>query len=700
MAFNYHRKFLLLAPVLACVPMAACGSDDETGAGGQGGVAPPTSSSSMSTGGGSGVGGDGGGSVEHVVWPEAQSDVPLDPEIEAAVAELLATMTLEQKVGQMVQTEIPSATPEEAGQYHLGSVLNGGGSWPDGNKAATAADWSALADAYYTASMADLGIPIIWGTDAVHGQNKMGSATIFPHNIGLGATRDPDLIQRIGEITAIEVAVNGLDWIFGPVLATARDDRWGRTYESYSEDPSVVKEYAGRMVEGLQGSGTTLFDKDHLIGTAKHYLGDGGTKFGVDQGVNEASEAELRDIHAVGYPPAITAGVQTVMASYSSALGQKMHGNKYLLTDVLKGRFHFDGFVIGDWSGHDQIPGCNPEHCPEAINAGVDMFMAPYKDVGKDWKQLIANTIQDVKDGIIPQARIDDAVTRILRVKMRAGLFGPRASADKGLPSTRPLANQTALLGAPEHRAVAREAVQKSLVLLKNKDGLLPLSKAANVLVAGKTANNIGNQCGGWTLDWQGATNVNSDFSGATSIFDGIRAAVTAGGGTATLSEDGAEASPANDVVIAVVGETPYAEFMGDIGKTEVRTMEHALLHPEDLALLDNLKANAPGVPIVTVFVSGRPLYVNKELNRSSAFVAAWLPGTEGGGVADVLFGDVQFTGKLSFSWPLADCQTLINNGDGQTPLFPFGFGLAATDTDTLADDLEEKSTAGGCDGP
>jgi beta-glucosidase len=616
-----------------------------------------------------------------------------------AISELLAKMSLEQKIGQMVQPEIVAITPAEVKQYHIGSVLNGGGSWPSNKKNATAAEWVALADAYYAASTdtmggmpgEHLGIPVIWGTDAVHGHSNVRGATLFPHNIGLGAANDPDLIEAIAAATAEEVAATGLDWTFAPTLAVVRDDRWGRTYEGYSEDPVIVKAFAGRMVRGLQGKpedGADLFSQKHVIATAKHFLGDGGTEMGKDQGDNLSTEEELITIHAQGYFTALEAGAQTVMASFSSWQGMKMHGHKYLLTDILKGKFGFDGFVIGDWNGHGQLPDCSNTHCPAAINAGVDMIMVPY-----DWKPFIANTIADVTAGAIPMARVDDAVTRILRVKMRAGLLGPKTT--KGSPATRPLAGMQSVLGSAAHRAVAREAARKSLVLLKNKGGALPLAKSADVIVAGKGADNIGLQSGGWTLTWQGTGNTNADLPGATSIYAGISAALAGGGGSAVLSPDGNAAAPGLDAAIVVIGETPYAEGQGDITKT--MTLEHALLHPEDLTVIENIRTKAPGVPIITVLLSGRPLYVNKELNRSDAFVAAWLPGSEGAGVADVLFGDHDFTGKLAFSWPAADCQTLVNKGDNETPLFAYGFGLTLGAADTLGDNLPEVSKGKGC---
>lgn len=676
-------------------PSSGAGGDNTGGAGSGG-----------DNTGGTGTGGEDTGSP--IVscadgWPEVESAIKKDPEIEQAVADLVAKMSVEQKVGQMVQAEIQSITPADVRQYNIGSVLNGGGSWPGKNKSARAADWVKLADDFYNASMdtsgGRLAIPIIWGIDAVHGNNNVRGATIFPHNIGLGAANDPALMQKIGAATAKEVVATGIDWTFAPTLAVVRDDRWGRTYEGYSEHPEIVARLAGPMVSGIQGAAGSadLFGPARVIATAKHFIGDGGTNKGDDQGNNLASDQELCEIHAQGYLKAIAAGAQTVMASYNSIRGQKMHGYKDLLTGVLKGKFHFDGFVIGDWNGHGQVPGCSNDSCAAAINAGVDMIMVP-----EAWRAFLENTIAQVNRGEITMERVNDAVTRILRVKMRAGLLGPRAT--KGKPSARMFAGDDAVLGAREHRELAREAVRKSLVLLKNKGGVLPLKPNMNVLVAGKSADSIPNQTGGWSRTWQGTDNSNNDFPNAQSIYAGIQELVTSGGGKATLNESGSAAADTFDAAIVVIGETPYAEMQGDIQANSgandpsyAKTLEHARSRPEDLMVLDAIRSRAPNLPIVTVFVSGRPLYVNKELNRSNAFVAAWLPGSEGGGVADVLFGKQEFHGKLSFSWPASECQTPLNHGDGNTPLFPYGFGLRTTDADTLGDNLSEASTGNAC---
>jgi beta-glucosidase len=634
-----------------------------------------------------------------VAWPAIVSPVRRDPRIEARIVELLGKLTLEQKVAQMIQAEIRSATPDDFRKYRLGSVLNGGGAFPGGQKHASVSQWVALADQYYDASMDTSGgapaIPVIWGTDAVHGHDNVFGATIFPHNVGLGAAHDPDLIQRVGEVTAREVAATGLDWDFAPTLAVVRDSRWGRSYEGYSERPDIVRAYAGRMVQGLQGTaGTPSFlDAYHVIATAKHYIGDGGTQHGIDRGNNISSEGELLAIHGQGYVSALQAGVQTVMVSYNSWRGIKMHGQRHLLTDVLKGRMGFDGIVISDWDGIDEVQSCSKDHCAQAINAGIDMIMVP-----DQWLAFLHNTVAQVRAGDIPLSRIDDAVTRILRVKLRAGLF------EKGRPSSRPLANRTAEIGAPEHRAVAREAVRKSLVLLKNDTCLLPLSPHANILVAGDSADDIGKQTGGWSLTWQGTGNTKADFPGATTVFEGIRAAVTAAGGTATLSVDGSfERRP--DAAIVVFGESPYAEWLGDIKSLTYRGPseeghEAALQRPPtevnaladtppaaprageanragaapDLALLERLRQ--AGIPLVAVFVTGRVRLVKAEIDAANAFAVAWLPGTEGAGVADVLFrkpsGEVNFpfTGRLSYSWPAGD------PGSNAKPLFPYGYGL------------------------
>lgn len=602
-------------------------------------------------------------------WPAAQPAPAHDARIERRVDAILRRMSLEEKAGQVIQGSIIHVQPEDVRTYHLGSVLNGGGGWIADPRTAKATDWLARSDAYYEASMDRSGgkqaIPIIWGSDAVHGHTTIIGATIFPQNIGLGATRDYDLIRRIGEVTAEEMSVTGINWSFSPVVAVTRDDRWGRTYETYSEDPQIVAVAAAKFIEGLQGTrGTSNFlGAGKVIATAKHFLGDGGTVDGKDQGDNIATEAELRDVHATGYAAAIRAGVQAVMLSQNSWHGTEMHGNGTLVTDVLKGRMGFDGFIVGDWNGHAQIPGCTNQSCPQALLAGLDMFMVP-----QDWKELYNNIVAQVRSGAIPMARLDDAVRRILRVKMRMGLF------DAGKPSRRMFAGKLERIGSPEHRAVARQAVRESLVLLKN-DGVLPIRPQQRVLVAGDGADDIGKQSGGWTISWQGTENKNEHFPGGTSIWQGIRAAAEAAGGRAALSADGTF-SEKPDVAVVVFGENPYAEWEGDR-----RTIVYD--NPNDITLVRRLRA--AGVPVVSLFLSGRPLWVNPYLNASNAFVAAFLPGTEGGGVADLLFGAFDFKGKLSFSWPKLPTQVALNQGaSGYDPLFPLGFGLTYNDRMTL----------------
>lgn len=618
------------------------------------------------------------------IWPKLDIEVKRSDEVENKVKAILSKMTLEQKVAQMIQPEIRDITVEDMRKYGFGSYLNGGGSFPQQNKHSTPADWIKLAEDMYQASIDDSldgsTIPTMWGTDAVHGHNNVIGATLFPHNIGLGAANNPELIEEIAKVTAKEVMVTGIDWVFAPTVAVVRDDRWGRTYEGYSEDPEIVREYAASIVKGLQGHADKDFlSDDRVISTVKHFVGDGGTVGGDDQGDNVASEQELFDIHAQGYVGGLTVGAQSVMASFNSWHGDKIHGSKYLLTDVLKDQMGFDGFVVGDWNGHGQIKGCSNENCAQAVNAGLDIYMVPTAA----WKPLYENTIAQVKEGVIPVSRIDDAVTRILRVKVRAGLF------DKPSPAKRKLSGKTELIGQQSHRDVARQAVRESLVLLKNKNGILPLNPAMNVLVAGDGANNIGKQSGGWTITWQGTNNTNEEFPGGTSIFDGIKAKVESAGGKVQLSEVG-EYQTKPDVAVVVFGEDPYAEGHGDRENLDYQRGDKS-----DLALLKKLKAE--GVPVVSIFISGRPMWVNAELNASDAFVAAWLPGSEGNGVAEVIManpdGSVQndFVGRLSFSWPNSADQAVVNRGDKDyQPLLPYGFGLSYGDKNVLADDLNE----------
>ncbi len=610
-----------------------------------------------------------GASVHPELWPAVAQPAP-DPATEAFVQQLLTHMSLEEKIGQMIQADIASISPAELRTYKLGSILAGGNAAPGDNVRAPPQAWLDMTDAFFRASLAATGadhppIPILFGIDAVHGHAKVVGATIFPHNVALGAAHDPDLVRRIGEATAQEVAATGIDWTFAPTVAVARDVRWGRSYESYSESPQLVAEYAAAMVTGLQGErGTAQFmAPGHTLSSVKHFLGDGGTLNGRDQGDDLVSEAELSAVHGAGYPAAIKAGAMIVMASYNSWNGVKMHANHYLLTDILKGRMGFEGFVVGDWNAHEEIPGCTKYRCAAAILAGIDMLMAP-----DSWRDLYKNTLAEARSGEIPQARIDDAVRRILRVKTLAGAF------QRAAPAQRFGGGGLAVLGSAAHRALAREAVRKSLVLLKNDHHTLPLNPHARILVAGDGADSIGMQSGGWTIDWQGDHNSNADFPGATSIFGGIQKVVTAAGGTAVLSRDGRFAEKP-DAAIVVFGEGPYAEFQGDR-----ENLEFSPYDAHDLELLRRL--HAQGLPTVAVFLSGRPLWVNPEINASDAFVAAWLPGSEGEGVADVLFAAAgaehfDFTGRLAFSWPrTAMPVTFDAAGNVSGALFARGWGL------------------------
>lgn len=598
--------------------------------------------------------------------PEVQSasaSVAQAPDTKAANTPeaLLARMSLERKVAQIIQPDIGSITPEDVRQYRFGTILNGGNSGPYGNDKAPAADWLKLADEYWEASTAPLpngepAIPALWATDAVHGHANVPGATVFPHNIALGATFDPDLIRRIGAATAVEIEVTGLDWTFAPTVAVARDARWGRTYESYSENPQLVTRYGAAMIEGLQGrvGDPGFLGQGKVAATAKHYFGDGGTAQGVDQGDVNGDLKDLMAIHAAPYPAAIGAGVASVMASFNSINGTKMHGNKALLTDELRGKLGFEGVVVGDWNGHGQVKGCTNSNCPQSLLAGLDIYMVP-----EDWKALHASLVAQVEDGTIPMARLDEAVLRVLRMKQKLGILDGEVK-----PSARPNGGKWDLLGSPEHRALAREAVAKSQVILKNA-GVLPLKPGAKIEVAGSAADNVPQQAGGWSVTWQGGGDLTAaDFPGATSIWSGIASAAKAAGSEAVLAPKASDTGTP-DIAIVVFGEQPYAEFVGD-------RKDLAFRDEEGLKLLKAYRAR--GIKTVAVFLSGRPLWVNRELNAADAFVAAWLPGSEGAGVADVLFGKVQPTGRLSFNWP-AVCDAGPSNLRSDV-LFGQGYGL------------------------
>ncbi len=590
-------------------------------------------------------------------WPARK---PLrDAAVEARVEAALKGLNLRQKLGQIVQPEIRAITPDEVREYAIGTLLNGGGGWPGQNRAATPAQWRELSEKFQAAALqATPGIPLIWGTDAVHGHNNVRGATLFPHNIALGATRDADLVRDIGRATARAVRASGLHWVFAPTLAVVQDVRWGRAYESFSVDPALVRQLGQASVEGLQDG---LKEGRGVLATAKHYVGDGGTRRGIDQGVTQASPSDLANVHGAGYLGALDAGVLTAMASFSSWTDSagyvehgKMHGNKTLLTDVLKQRLAFDGLIVSDWDGVGQIPGCTPEHCPEAINAGIDVVMVPFK-----WKAFYANTLRDVEQGRIAMARIDDAVRRILRVKFSM-------SVPTQVPAT------VEAMQAPE---LARRAVRESLVLLKNKPGLLPLKATAKVLVVGAAADSLSHQSGGWSVTWQGRDSSNVDYPQGTSLLTALRQRL--GSANVTFDADGGRSDPKNfDAVIAVLAETPYAEGEGDVRITE--NLRHSRRHPQDAEVLQRVAGR--GKPVITLLYSGRPLYVNDLANQSDAFIAAWQPGTEGAGLTDVLVASADgkpwpgFTGRLSFPWPAGPCQFSAHEAK---PWWPVGGGLS-----------------------
>ncbi|HEV2695639.1 MAG TPA: glycoside hydrolase family 3 N-terminal domain-containing protein [Verrucomicrobiae bacterium] len=565
---------------------------------------------------------------------------------------LLAQMTLDEKIGQMVQVDSGVLTDRaDVAKYFLGSVLSGGSSDPAAGNSPQA--WLNLEQEFQAQALQTrLKIPILYGIDAVHGHNNIDGAVIFPHHVGLGATHDPKLIRRAERVTAEEVAGTGIRWAFAPCIAVAQDERWGRTYESYGEDTALVSELGAAAVTGLQGKALSS-DSGTVLACAKHFIGDGGTENGKDQGNTVCDETTLRKLYLPPYQAAIKAGVGSIMVSYSSWNGKKMHGNKYLLTDVLKGELGFKGFLVSDWAAIDQISTDYKYDVEQSVNAGLDMVMIPY---GPGKKGNFVEFIDDLKalvaEGKVSQARIDDAVRRILLVKFQMGIFDSTATDPK----------LTEAIGSPAHREIARECVSESLVLLKNENHALPLAKKLkHLVVVGEAADDLGVQCGGWTIDWQGRKGAVT--SGGTTILTAIRQ--TASPETVvSFSADGSDVAGA-DAVIVVVGEAPYAEMKGD---------RHDLNLPEaDLNLIAKVKSS--GAPVVTILLSGRPLILNSALADSSAFVAAWLPGTEGQGVADVLFGDHKFTGKTSRTWPASNQH--VRAGDGaEKPLFAFGYGL------------------------
>jgi beta-glucosidase len=574
-----------------------------------------------------------------------------DPALPVAdrVDDLMSRMTLGDKIGQMTQAERGALSPQsDLATYRIGSVLSGGGSAPSPN---TPQAWADIYDSFQrTAVSTPLGIPMIYGVDAVHGHNNVRGATVFPHNIGLGAARDPGLVREIGRATAEEVSGTGVDWTFAPCLCVARNDRWGRTYESFGEKPEQATAMT-TLISGLQGDSLDDSASGSVLATAKHYLGDGGTTGGKDQGDTALSEAELRAVHLPPFREAVARGVGSVMVSYSSWNGVKTHGDRYLISDVLKGELGFKGFVVSDWAGIDQLDGRSGftgDEIRTAVNAGIDMVMVPH-----DYRTFIDLLRGEVQAGRVPMARVDDANRRILTKKFELGLF-ERPYTDRSYTPT---------IGSAPHRTLARQAVRESQVLLKNSGGVLPLEKSAKVFVAGKSADDIGNQSGGWTISWQGASGATTT---GTTILQGMRAAAT---NPSNVGYDryGNGVDGSYDVAVAVVGETPYAEGRGD----RPGSMG---LDQEDLATLAKLKAS--GLPVVAVLVSGRPLDIGAQLPDWNALVASWLPGTEGAGVADVLFGDHAPTGKLPMTWMSSADQQPINDGDGKEPLFPYGYGL------------------------
>ena len=574
-----------------------------------------------------------------LVSPSIRAGGVETPDIE----QLIAQMTVEEKVGQMTQATRVALKGAEVRRYGLGSVLNGGNELPNPNTPAT---WASMVDRFQLQALGTrLGIPMIYGVDAVHGHAEVRGTVIFPHNIGLGATRNPELVRKVGQIAAKEIAGTGVRWTFAPCIAVPRDERWGRTYEGFGETPELASMMAPAAVQGLQGE--ALGSPESVVACAKHFLADGGTKGGKDQGDAVISEAELRAIHLPGYAAAVKAGVGSIMVSYSSWNGEPMHVHKHLITDVLKGELGFKGFVVTDWQGIDQVPGSYKTNVDKAINAGVDMVMVPVK-----FELFLRHMRSLVKSGRIPMARIDDAVRRILRVKAAAGLW------------QHPMTDGTLLrqIGIPEHREVAREAVRQSMVVLKNDKKTLPLAKNKSILVAGSKANDLGSQCGGWTIGWQGST---GPITEGTTILQALQQSVKQGTKVDySTSASGAENA---DVVVVVVGETPYAETSGDRDDLSLSSADRDAV----------ATARKSGKRVVTVVISGRPVILGDIVANSDAIVAAWLPGTEGQGVADVLLGDYRPTGKLPHSWPKRMDQIPINQGDATyDPLYPYGYGL------------------------
>jgi beta-glucosidase len=659
-------------------------------------------------------------------WPRIASAIPRRPVIEERVESILGQMTLEEKLGQMIQPELGQLTAEDVTKFKIGSALNGAGIWPGRDRHASVAAWVETVDAFWEAAALayrdrPFQVPFMWATDAVHGHNNVYQGTIYPHNIGLGAARNPELMRRMGAATAREIAVTGMDWTFAPTVTTPRNRRWGRYYEGYSEDPALVYSYAGQMVEGLQGGEAGLRTDSHVIATVKHWVADGATVDGADRGTARCSEDHIRNIHAAGFYSALAAGAQCVMVSFSAwehranydhspggapltAAGDrapynyKLHGSRYLITDVLKEATGFDGIVISDWDAHAEVSRCTPGDAGYAINAGLDVLMVAGRDA---WQSVYLTAAQQVAAGVIPMSRIDDAVRRMLRVKMRAGLW------DKPRPRDRSLAGQASLLGCAEHQELSRQAARESMVLLKNARHTLPLARSARVLATGSGVADISKQTGGWTLNWQGDDIRANDLPGCTTLAQAI-AGVT-GPERCTVDPSLEHCDPrAFDVAVVVIGEDSYAEMRGTIKPW--RSVAYAELkgsYARDLAILRRLRSS--GIPVVTVMLTGRPLYVTEEINLSDAFAVAWLPGPHGTALTDVLFQAApgqrshEIGGRLPSSWPRRRSTAAVNRvpphipdymvpaeeeapEGADAPLFGVGYGLRYGEADPLAD--------------
>lgn len=573
-------------------------------------------------------------------------------------ADCLSQMTLDEKIGQMTQVQKNAFnspnSPTDITTYFIGSLLSGGGEGPNGS-GGTASQWADMYDNFQTYAVTTrLGIPLIYGVDAVHGHNNVTGAVIFPHHIGMGATRDTALVQQADAVTRDEVLGTGINWSFAPCVCVPRDKRWGRTYEGYGEDTALVQSMGAASIDGFQGAG---LGPTTVMATAKHFVADGGTKYGtgssgylIDQGDAQITEAVLDAIHLPPYQTAIAHNVGAVMVSYSSWNGLKDHANQYLITTVLKGQLGFKGIVVSDWAGINQISSDYNYDVRTAINAGIDMVMVP-----TDYKTFISTLRTEIQAGNIPMSRIDDAVTRILTQKFALGLF-TKYKTDR---------TYTAQVGSAAHRAVAHQAVRESLVLLKN-NAVLPLSKTATykIVVGGSHIDNLGYQMGGWTITWQGGSGTTT--TGGTTLWQALQAATPP---NVTLQNVGTQTKGnySGDIGIVAIGETPYAEGKGDSSTLAVSS--------SNASQVTDICSRV--TKCIVILFSGRPLIINDQLNQSAAFVAAWLPGTEGEGITDVLFGDYSFTGKLPVTWPTSVTQEPLNNGDGQTPLFPFGFGLS-----------------------